>query len=133
MKFLKITYIYMYNILNIKYNCYWQYFFSVTAPPQKVEISNHPNKKKIEVKVGESRRLECVVRSAKPAATITWYRGNIQIKGGETSITPISIEGGEWIHLFYFIFQFWNWNSLEIILRNILSSKICQSTDFDLY
>ncbi|XP_006564420.1 nephrin isoform X2 [Apis mellifera] len=66
---------------------------TVISPPQKVEISNHPNKKKIEVKVGESRRLECVVRSAKPAATITWYRGNIQIKGGETSITPISIEG----------------------------------------
>ncbi|CAK9828229.1 Nphs1 [Anthophora retusa] len=71
-------------------------FFVATpdgAPPQKVEISNHPNKKKIEVKVGESRQLECVVRSAKPAATIVWYRGNVQIKGGDTLIAPISIEG----------------------------------------
>ncbi|KAK1125904.1 hypothetical protein K0M31_005440 [Melipona bicolor] len=68
---------------------------SGTARPQKVEISNYPNKKKIEVKVGESRRLECVVRSAKPAASIVWYRGNVQIKGGDTVITPISIEGGE--------------------------------------
>lgn len=67
----------------------------VTARPQKVEISNYPNKKKIEVKVGESRRLECVVRSAKPAASIVWYRGNVQIKGGDTMITPISIEGGK--------------------------------------
>ncbi|XP_076762632.1 sticks and stones isoform X2 [Xylocopa sonorina] len=65
----------------------------VISPPQKVEISNHPNKKTIEVKVGESRRLECVVRSAKPAASIVWYRGNVQIKGGDTMITPISIEG----------------------------------------
>ncbi|XP_017758682.1 PREDICTED: nephrin [Eufriesea mexicana] len=63
------------------------------TPPQKVEISNHPNKKKIDVKVGDSRRLECVVRSAKPAASIVWYRGNVQIKGGDTVITPISIEG----------------------------------------
>ncbi|XP_076647581.1 sticks and stones isoform X1 [Halictus rubicundus] len=66
---------------------------SVISPPQKVEISNHPNKETIEVKVGESRRLECIVRSAKPAATIVWYRGNVQIKGGDASITPISIEG----------------------------------------
>ncbi|XP_076242839.1 sticks and stones [Calliopsis andreniformis] len=65
----------------------------VISPPQKVEISNHPNKEKIEVKVGESRRLECIVRSAKPAASIVWYRGNVQIKGGDTIITPISIEG----------------------------------------
>ncbi|XP_068966078.1 nephrin isoform X1 [Bombus flavifrons] len=65
----------------------------VISRPQKVEISNYPNKKKIEVKVGESRRLECVVRSAKPAASIVWYRGNVQIKGGDTMITPISIEG----------------------------------------
>lgn len=65
----------------------------VTSPPRKVEISSHPNKHIIEVKVGESRRLECIVRSAKPAASITWYRGNVQIKGGDTSITAISIQG----------------------------------------
>ncbi|XP_014602359.1 PREDICTED: nephrin isoform X3 [Polistes canadensis] len=76
----------------------------VISLPQKVEISSQPfkknldgnshsNKNKIEVKVGESTRLECVVRSAKPAASIVWYRGNVQIKGGDTSIMPISIEG----------------------------------------
>ncbi|XP_043493047.1 nephrin isoform X1 [Polistes fuscatus] len=76
----------------------------VISLPQKVEISSQPFKKnldgnshssknKIEVKVGESTRLECVVRSAKPAASIVWYRGNVQIKGGDTSIMPISIEG----------------------------------------
>ncbi|XP_015186948.1 PREDICTED: nephrin isoform X3 [Polistes dominula] len=77
---------------------------TVISLPQKVEISSHPYKKnldgishssknKIEVKVGESTRLECVVRSAKPAASIVWYRGNVQIKGGDTNIIPISIEG----------------------------------------
>ncbi|XP_020290195.1 nephrin isoform X2 [Pseudomyrmex gracilis] len=65
----------------------------VTSPPRKVEISSHPNNKVIVVKVGESRRLECIVRSAKPAASIIWYRGNVQIKGGDTSITAISIQG----------------------------------------
>jgi len=66
----------------------------VPAPPRKVEISSHPNKRVIEVKVGESRHLECVVRSAKPAASIVWYRGNVQIKGGDTTISAISIQGG---------------------------------------
>ncbi|XP_076632643.1 sticks and stones isoform X2 [Colletes latitarsis] len=65
----------------------------VISRPQKVEISNYPNEEKIEVKVGETRRLECIVRSAKPAASIVWYRANVQIKGGDTIITPISIEG----------------------------------------
>ncbi|XP_029178858.1 nephrin-like isoform X3 [Nylanderia fulva] len=65
----------------------------VTSLPRKVEISSHPNKQVIEVKVGESRRVECIVRSAKPAASIIWYRGNVQIKGGDTSITAISIQG----------------------------------------
>ncbi|KAG7187933.1 hypothetical protein KM043_013897 [Ampulex compressa] len=65
----------------------------VISPPQRVEISSHPSKDKIKVKVGESRRLECSVRSAKPAASILWYRGNVQIKGGDSSVTPISIEG----------------------------------------
>ncbi|XP_012226439.1 nephrin isoform X3 [Linepithema humile] len=65
----------------------------VTSPPRKVEISSHPNNREIEVKVGESRRLECIVRSAKPAASIIWYRGNVQIKGGDTTTNAISIEG----------------------------------------
>ncbi|KAL0104755.1 hypothetical protein PUN28_016406 [Cardiocondyla obscurior] len=65
----------------------------VTSPPQKVTISNHPKKQIIEVKVGESRRLECVVSAAKPAASIIWYRGNVQIKGGDTTIAAISIQG----------------------------------------
>ncbi|XP_018378405.1 PREDICTED: nephrin-like isoform X4 [Trachymyrmex cornetzi] len=65
----------------------------VTSPPQKVAISNHPKKQIIEVKVGESRRLECIVSAAKPAASIIWYRGNTQIKGGDTTIAAISIQG----------------------------------------
>lgn len=70
-------------------------FSPVPAPPQKVTISNHPKKQIIEVKVGESRRLECVVSAAKPAASIIWYRGNVQIKGGDTTIAAISIQGGK--------------------------------------
>ncbi|XP_077276716.1 sticks and stones isoform X2 [Temnothorax americanus] len=65
----------------------------VTSPPQKVAISNHPKKQIIEVKVGESRRLECVVSAAKPAASIIWYRGNVILKDGDTTIAAISIQG----------------------------------------
>ncbi|XP_015599513.1 nephrin isoform X4 [Cephus cinctus] len=65
---------------------------TVISPPVKVEISSHPNQAKIEAKIGQSHTLECAVRFAKPAASIVWYRGNVQIKGGDTSITPISIE-----------------------------------------
>ncbi|KAG5319172.1 NPHN protein, partial [Pseudoatta argentina] len=43
--------------------------------------------------MGESRRLECIVSAAKPAASIIWYRGNTQIKGGDTTIAAISIQG----------------------------------------
>ncbi|XP_057323480.1 nephrin-like isoform X4 [Microplitis mediator] len=64
----------------------------VISPPQKVEISNYPNQNKIELNVGESRSLECTVSYAKPAATIVWYRGNHAITGGDTNVTPISIE-----------------------------------------
>lgn len=69
--------------------------FLFTAPPQKVEISSHPNQGKIELNVGESRSLECTISMAKPSATIVWYRGNFQIKGGEMTITPVSIDDGE--------------------------------------
>ncbi|XP_011311068.1 nephrin isoform X1 [Fopius arisanus] len=65
---------------------------NVISPPQKVEINGYPNRGKIEVNVGESRSLECTVSSAKPAATIVWYRGNFAITGGETSVNAISIE-----------------------------------------
>ncbi|KAF7993108.1 hypothetical protein HCN44_005889 [Aphidius gifuensis] len=64
----------------------------VISPPQKVEISSHPNQGKIELNVGESRSLECTISMAKPAATIVWYRGNFQIKGGDMTITPVSID-----------------------------------------
>lgn len=73
--------------------------FLFTAPPQKVEISSHPNEAKIKVNVDVPLRLDCAVRYAKPAATIVWYRGNVQIKGGDTSVTPISIEDGEYLQL----------------------------------
>ncbi|XP_058810158.1 nephrin isoform X2 [Phymastichus coffea] len=36
-------------------------------------------------------KLECTVRMAKPAASIVWYRGNVQIKGGDISVTPVPI------------------------------------------
>lgn len=53
----------------------------VPAPPEAVEIVNHPHNSKLEVKEGEDVVLECQVKNAKPAAQIVWYRGNQEIKG----------------------------------------------------
>lgn len=55
--------------------------------------------------VGESRSLECTISMAKPAATIVWYRGNFQIKGGEMTITPVSIDDGKFKGYSYIYFK----------------------------
>jgi hypothetical protein len=51
------------------------------APPNAVEITNHPHNSKLEVKEGEDVSLECLVKNAKPAAKIIWYRNNVELKG----------------------------------------------------
>ncbi|XP_025601953.1 nephrin isoform X2 [Athalia rosae] len=79
---------YMRTVKPIRANAH----LDVISPPVKVEISNHPNQAKIEAKVGQSHVLQCSVRFAKPAATIVWYRGNVQVKGGSTNVESISIE-----------------------------------------
>ncbi|PZC82914.1 hypothetical protein B5X24_HaOG209357 [Helicoverpa armigera] len=58
-------------------------FFS--APPKAVEITNHPSNSKLEVKEGEDVSLECLVKNAKPAARIVWFRGNVELKGDKVS------------------------------------------------
>ncbi|XP_011493935.1 PREDICTED: nephrin-like [Ceratosolen solmsi marchali] len=64
---------------------------TVLSPPQSVEITSHRRRSKIEIKQNESLKLECTVRMAKPAATIVWYRGNVQIKGGDIHVTSVPI------------------------------------------
>ena len=66
----------------------------LAAPPQSVEITSHQRNKKIEIKQNESLKLECVVRMAKPAAKIVWYRGNVQIKDGESKVTAVPVADG---------------------------------------
>lgn len=67
--------------------------FTISAPPQSVEIT--PTPEKSEVQVGQSVQISCTVRMAKPAARIIWYRQNAQIKGGDSMITSIPIEEGK--------------------------------------
>ncbi|OXU27526.1 hypothetical protein TSAR_002284, partial [Trichomalopsis sarcophagae] len=61
------------------------------TPPQSVEIISHSRDSKIEIEQNKSLKLECIVRMAKPAATIVWYRGNVEIKGGDIHITSVPI------------------------------------------
>ncbi|XP_063835240.1 nephrin [Ostrinia nubilalis] len=58
---------------------------TVISPPNAVEITNHPHNSKLEVKEGEDVALECLVKNAKPAAKIIWYRGNVELKGDKVS------------------------------------------------
>ncbi|XP_075987678.1 nephrin adhesion molecule sticks and stones isoform X1 [Anticarsia gemmatalis] len=58
---------------------------TVISPPNAVEITNHPPSSKLEVKEGEEVSLECLVKNAKPAARIVWYRGNVELKGDKVS------------------------------------------------
>ncbi|RVE44076.1 hypothetical protein evm_011269 [Chilo suppressalis] len=58
---------------------------TVISPPNAVEITNHPHNSKLEVKEGEDVSLECLVKNAKPAAKIIWYRGNVELKGDKVS------------------------------------------------
>ncbi|CAB3232730.1 unnamed protein product [Arctia plantaginis] len=55
------------------------------SPPNAVEITNHPPGSKLEVKEGEDVSLTCLVKNAKPAARIVWYRGNVELKGDKVS------------------------------------------------
>lgn len=58
---------------------------TVISPPNAVEITNHPPGSKLEVKEGEDVSLECLVKNAKPAAKIVWFRGNVELKGDKVS------------------------------------------------
>ncbi|CAH2232970.1 jg8287 [Pararge aegeria aegeria] len=65
-----------------------------SAPPNAVEIINHPHNSKLEMKEGEDVVLECQVKNAKPAAKIVWYRGNQEMKGDKVSSEEIKeVEG----------------------------------------
>lgn len=57
--------------------------FPVSAPPSSIEMVGHPANSKIEIKENEEFKLECLVRNAKPAAKIIWYRGDVELKLGE--------------------------------------------------
>ncbi|CAF4945401.1 unnamed protein product [Pieris macdunnoughi] len=51
------------------------------APPNAVEVVNHPHNSKLEVKEGEDVVLECQAKNAKPAAKVVWFRGNQEMTG----------------------------------------------------
>uniref|UniRef100_A0A0A9W594 Nephrin n=2 Tax=Lygus hesperus TaxID=30085 RepID=A0A0A9W594_LYGHE len=53
---------------------------SVISPPSSIEMVGHPPNSKIEIKENEEFKLECLVKNAKPAAKIVWYRGDVELK-----------------------------------------------------
>ncbi|XP_026680369.1 irregular chiasm C-roughest protein-like, partial [Diaphorina citri] len=53
---------------------------TVISPPSSIEIVGHPSNSKIEIRENQEITLECLVKNAKPAAKIVWYRGNTELK-----------------------------------------------------
>lgn len=52
------------------------------APPAGIEIINHEGSSVNKVEIAEKKavELECRVKESKPAATIVWYRDNVELK-----------------------------------------------------
>ncbi len=60
------------------------FFFCIYAvPPTSVEIVDHVVGSKIMSREGEEVILQCLVRNAKPAAEIVWFKRNVEIKSGK--------------------------------------------------
>ncbi|RZF33955.1 hypothetical protein LSTR_LSTR010438 [Laodelphax striatellus] len=68
---------------------------SVISPPSSIQIVDHKPNEKIEIHENQSLQLECQVRNAKPAASIVWYRHNVELKleKREDRIIEISVPG----------------------------------------
>ncbi len=54
-----------------------------TVPPTSVEIVDYVAGSRIMSREGEELLLQCLVRNAKPAAEIVWFKRNVEIKSGE--------------------------------------------------
>lgn len=57
----------------------------VAAPPAGIDIINSQGRAVTKVEIAEKNEveLECRVRESKPAATIVWYRDNVELKLSE--------------------------------------------------
>ncbi|XP_046635770.1 synaptogenesis protein syg-2-like isoform X3 [Daphnia pulicaria] len=53
---------------------------TVLIPPTSVEIVDHTTGSPIMSREGEELLLQCLVRNAKPAAEIVWFKRNVEIK-----------------------------------------------------
>lgn len=67
----------------IKLNDYFSFFF-FQVPPSSVEIVDYVTGSRIMSREGEELLLQCLVRNAKPAAEIVWFKRNVEIKSGKS-------------------------------------------------
>ncbi|KAI5705413.1 hypothetical protein M8J75_014719 [Diaphorina citri] len=65
---------------------------TVISPPSSIEIVGHPSNSKIEIRENQEITLECLVKNAKPAAKIVWYRGNTELKLDNRQDNVLDIE-----------------------------------------
>ena len=54
----------------------------IAVPPTEIELSGILSGTRLEVRENEEVELTCVVRDAKPKATVVWYRQNTEFYTG---------------------------------------------------
>ena len=74
----------LFNILSF-------YLFIFPVPPTSVEIVDHKVGARIQTRENEEIVLQCVVRNAKPAAEIVWFKRNMEIKFGNNQLNKRSL------------------------------------------
>ena len=57
-----------------------------TVPPSNVEIVVNAANVSIPSREGDEIVLQCLVRNAKPAAEIVWFKGSAELKNGKENL-----------------------------------------------
>ncbi|KAL5285582.1 NPHS1 family protein [Megaselia abdita] len=65
----------------------------VIAPPKNVRIEGYENNARMEVSENQNVSLKCQVENAKPAAVISWYKGDVEIRENINTNTQPNYNG----------------------------------------
>jgi hypothetical protein len=59
---------------------------SFSVPPESIQILNHKQGSRLDIRENEELELKCKVANAKPKATIVWYRKDSRFITGKLMI-----------------------------------------------
>ncbi|RWS14166.1 nephrin-like protein, partial [Dinothrombium tinctorium] len=59
---------------------------TVLLKPTSIDIFGHSNGSSVEIREGESLKLQCLVYGGKPSAKIKWFRKNVELRSGNVCV-----------------------------------------------